>query len=96
MSIFDNLDLSAAHILSRLNAAKELVKVVAPLVGFGGETVEKVTTIATAALDLAENVKNRIEEGQIVMESHDKDQLEAILAQIQEANDELARRVAES
>lgn len=71
-------------------AAVETLLPVATALGAPTGMVQKVTDIAGAAIDVAQNVSTRIDEGKIVATSQDQDQLKTVLASLQAKNDELA------
>jgi hypothetical protein len=80
--------------LAALRTGLNTVQALAPLATAAGAPaglVEKVTGIAGAVLDTAQNLDQRITEGAIVATSTDQDQLKALVAAIQAENDELDR-----
>lgn len=80
--------------LAALRTGLNLVQALAPLATAAGAPeglAEKVTGIAGAVLDTAENITQRIDEGKIVATATDQDQLKALVAGIQAENDELDR-----
>lgn len=85
---------SISALLSGLRDGLSLVQTLAPLATAAGAPAglaEKVSGIAGAVIDTAQNVSKRIEEGHIVATSTDQDQLKALVAGIQSENDELDR-----
>lgn len=87
-----NFSMPAA--LAALRTGLNLVQALAPLATAAGAPAglaEKVTGIAGAVLDTAENINQRIDEGKIVASATDQDQLKALVAGIQAENDELDR-----
>lgn len=88
------MNFSLSAVISGLQQGLSLVQTMAPLataVGAPPGLVEKVTNIAGAVLDTAQNVSQRVEEGAIVATSNDQQQLKDIVASIQRENDELDR-----
>jgi hypothetical protein len=88
------MDFSISTALAALRTGLNLVQALAPLATAAGAPeglAEKVTGIAGAVLDTAENITQRIDEGKIVATSTDQDQLKALVAGIQAENDELDR-----
>jgi hypothetical protein len=88
------MDFSMSTALAALRTGLNLVQALAPLATAAGAPeglAEKVTGIAGAVLDTAENINQRIDEGKIVATATDQDQLKALVAGIQAENDELDR-----
>jgi hypothetical protein len=88
------MDFSISTALAALRTGLNLVQALAPLATAAGAPeglAEKVTGIAGAVLDTAENINQRIDEGKIVATATDQDQLKALVAGIQAENDELDR-----
>jgi hypothetical protein len=79
-------------VLAGLRQGLNAVQALAPLATAAGAPaglVEKVSGIAGAVIDTAQNVNKRIEEGKIVATSTEQDQLKALVAGIQAENDAL-------
>lgn len=81
------------QISNALRQGLATVQALAPLAALGGPTVAGAVSIAATLAEIGQNVLEKIEDGQIVATSQDKDQIKAILAEIQAQNDALAARI---
>lgn len=73
------------------------IKAVMPFANaIGGSTIEKVTNLVTTATEVATNIKERIEEGVIVANSGDVEEINDVLRDLQQVNDSLADYIAKS
>ena len=57
---------------------------------------EKVISMAEIALDIAKNVGDRVEEGTIVVASHEANDIKMLISELQAINDNLAEQIASS
>ena len=78
-----------------LSRILEAVKHVAPIASqLGIPIVSQVAGMANMASKIAENVLNRIEQGQAVLKAEDEQVVRDALAEIQAANEELNKYIA--
>lgn len=85
------------EILEFMDKVTDVVKSAAPLATmFGIPFVEKIAGWADTAVDVGKNVLERAEEGKIVLESHDVDDINARIAKLSAENDKLAEIIANS
>lgn len=78
-----------------LNNVMNAVKTVAPIASqLGIPIVSQVAGMVNMASKIAENVLNRVEQGQEVLNATDEQTVRDALADIQKANDELNQYIA--
>ena len=85
-----NLSSGLFRILGGIKAVMPFAKAI------GGSTIEKVTNLVTTATEVATNIKERIEEGVIVANSGDVEEINDVLRDLQQVNDNLADYIAKS
>lgn len=74
-----------------LNTIAVAAKALAPFGNFIGlpNLVNKMSSVVATAAEVAENTIKRVEEGKIVLESHDENMIRDTLENIRAINDEL-------
>ena len=85
-----NLSSGLFRILGGIKAVMPFAKAI------GGSTIEKVMNLVTTATEVATNIKERIEEGVIVANSGDVEEINDVLRDLQQVNDNLADYIAKS
>lgn len=90
--------LNIAETLKGLQGALDAVKKLAPAASVLGvpAAVVAVAEIASAAVTVATNVVDRIEDGKVVVSNTDAAAVRSILADLQAENDKLAAVIARS
>lgn len=84
-------------ILNFLDKATDAAKSIAPIATMlGVPLVEKVTSWADTAVDIAKNAVERVEDAHEVITSDDKSEIEAKIAELQLVNNELADYIRNS
>lgn len=84
-------------ILTGLQGALSAAQALAPaLTALGVPGVAQAAQIASAALQIANDVSEAVKTGQVIVTSDDEAELQAILAQLQTENDALAAKIAAS
>lgn len=86
------------NILKGLQTAVNAIDTLMPAAEALGlpDIISKVSGVISSTVDVAINVKQRIDEGKIVVANEDRDEIEAIIGRLTIANDELAKRIADS
>ena len=87
--------LSIGSITSALRSISNMVGYAFPVAKVLGVN-DKFIDIVKTATEIAENISNRVDEGKIVVASHDAEELKRIIAELQKANDTLAEQIDES
>lgn len=85
-----------SKIAAALKKGLETMEALAPLAVLGGPAAAGIGSIAATLADIGQNVLDKIEDGAVVASSDDKEQVKALLAQIQAENDTLAARIRSS
>lgn len=90
--------MNISGILGGLQAALGTVKKFAPVAEAFGlpAVVSTVAEVASAAIEVAENAIERINDGRVVASNEDAAQVRSILAELQAENDKLAAKIAAS
>lgn len=87
----------ASELLDFMDKVTDAVKKFAPVASdLGLPIVEKVANIADTAVEVAQNILERAEDAEIVLKSEDKDDIEARIARLREANNDLAAFIRNS
>lgn len=84
------------NISTVLQNGLSLLKQLEPLAVLGGPQIMAAAKIAATLGEIGQNALEKISDGTVVATSDDKEQIEALLADIQAENDTLAERVAAS
>lgn len=87
-----------SEVLKGLQAALDTVQKLGPVaqaLGMPAEVVA-IANVASAAVSVASNIVDRIEEGKVVASNTDAAAVRAILADLQTENDKLAAAIAAS
>lgn len=85
-----NLSSGLYRILGGIKAVLPFAKAI------GGDTIGKVTDLVSVAIEVTTNIKKRIDEGVVVANSGDIEEINDILSQLQQENDALADYIAQS
>lgn len=87
-----------SDILEGLQGALTTAQKLAPVAEAFGLPVQvtAIASMAKAAVDVAQNVVERIEDGRIVASNEDAGRARALLSDLQDANDALAAKISAS
>lgn len=73
------------------------IKTIMPLAkAIGGDTLTKIIGLVDSTIDVASNIKERVEDGTVVAGSNDLSEINDILSELQSENDKLAAYIAQS
>jgi thiazole synthase ThiGH ThiG subunit len=78
-----------------VDVAEQLAPVISMIPG-AGPLINTAVKVADAMTEMATNVKDRVDEGQIVLNSNQADELDAIVNRLAAINDDLAKRIQDS